>query len=138
MLLRRDLGARSGPGPQVVVELRNADNVELARVSGADDYIVSDAIASRLMTQLAEQPERREILQSLYALDSPSLHLVPAPELSLTGEVTFHQINVAADASRLIAIGWRLESDRGGEMVLNPASSARVHLTDAHQIVVVS
>lgn len=83
MLLRRQLDARDGAVPRIVVELLNADNLALARMTAADDYVVSDAITSRLITQFAEQPERRPILLSLYAATGPSLRLVRADELGL-------------------------------------------------------
>lgn len=83
MLLRRQLDARDGAVPRIVVEPLNADNLALARMTAADDFVVSDAITSRLITQLAEQPERRPILLSLYAATGPSLRLVRADELGL-------------------------------------------------------
>ena len=133
MMLRRELATRDGAAPRVIVELLDADDVELARVTGADDYVVSDAITSRLMVQLAEQPQRRAILLSLYAADGPSVHLVGAGELGLTGTVGFDEIIATAYTSGLLAFGWR----SGGEVVLNPRSSTQVQLGDADQIVVI-
>lgn len=116
MLLRRQLDARDGAVPRIVVELLNADNLALARMTAADDYVVSDAITSRLFTQLAEQPERRPILLSLYAATGPSLRLVRADELGLNGEVGGDEVIAVAYSAGLLALGWR----RGGDVVLNP------------------
>lgn len=133
MLLRRQLDARDGAVPRIVVELLNADNLALARMTAADDYVVSDAITSRLITQLAEQPERRPILLSLYAATGPSLRLVRADELGLNGEVGGDEVIAVAYSAGLLALGWR----RGGDIVLNPRTSTRVVLDDDDQIVVI-
>lgn len=134
LLLRRELEARGGAGPRIIVEVLDADNADLARTTGADDYLVSDAISSRLIAQLAEQPERRPVLLALYAAEGPSIHLVSAANLGLTGEVRADEIIASAYSARLLAIGWR---DAGGEVVLNPERSQRVTLTDDDQIVVI-
>ncbi len=137
MLLRQELDRRSGTVPRIVVELRDADNVDLARVSGADDYIVSDAVTSRLLTQLAEQPERRAVLLSLYAPEGPSFGLVDAAELGLTGRVRFDHIVATAQASRLLAVGWRGGPGSDTALVMNPHVSRTVELAPGDQIVVI-
>jgi hypothetical protein len=137
MLLRQELEARHGVSPRVVVELRDADNVDLARLSGADEYIVSDAVASRFMTQLAEQPDRRAVLLTLYAPGGPSLHLVAAGDLGLTGTVRCEHIIATAQSFGLLAIGWRQHPEQGGEAVLNPDGARTVDLAADDQIVVI-
>jgi Trk K+ transport system NAD-binding subunit len=137
MSLRRELAILSGASPQLVVELVDSRDVELAQMTGADDYIVSHAIASRIIAQLAEQPERRPILLSLYAGDGPSVRLVQASNLGLAGEVGWDEIIATAYASGLIAIGSRRIRDAGAELVLNPKDSDTVLLADGDQLVVI-
>lgn len=108
-------------------------SLDLARLTGADDHVVSDTITSRLMTQLADQPRRRDILLRLYAAGGPSVRLVPAAELGLVGTVGFDDIITTAYAAELLALGWR----SGDEVVLNPPTSTRVSLTTGDQVVVV-
>lgn len=133
MLLRRALDARGGVPPRIVVELLDARNVELARMTGADDYVVSDAIASRMMAQLAEQPGRRAVLLQLYGAGGPSIHLVPASDLGLDGDVGFDDVVATAYSFGLLALGWR----RGIDVELNPATSQRVVLHDSDQVVAI-
>ncbi len=137
MLLRRLLDDRDGPAPSVVVELHDLDNVDLARRAGADDYVVSDAIGSRLIAQLAQQPERRSVFLSLYAGEGPSVHLVDAHDLGLVGTVRGADIVSAAYAAGVVAIGWRRRAALDGELGLNPHVSDRVHLDPDDQIVIV-
>jgi Trk K+ transport system NAD-binding subunit len=131
--LGRDLADRSGDVPRLIVELVNGENVELARLTGAADYVVSDTLATRLIAQLALQPERRAVLLSLYATDGPSLHLVSAADLGLGGERRTSEILATAYSHGLLAIGWRRED----ELVLNPGNDQRVHLDDGARIVVI-
>jgi len=137
MLLRKALDEWPGPVPSVVVELRDLDNVALARRAGADDYIVSDAIGSRLIAQLAEQPDRRRVFLSLYAAEGPSIHLVRARDLGLGGTVSGAGIVHAAYAAGVLAIGWRRHTANGDELGLNPRMSDPVHLDPDDQIVIV-
>ena len=137
MIVRRELEARSGISPRVVVEVLDADNVELVRVTGADDYVVSDAVTSRLMAQYAEQPERRPVLGSLYDDDGPSIHLIAVDDLGLSGARRFDQVVARAYAYGLLALGWRSPDKRGGDVVLNPDLDREVHLEPDDQIVVI-
>ena len=137
MLLRKELEARGGQSPRVVVELLDAENVELARITGADDYVFSDAIASRLMVQFAEQPERRSVLLSLYASEGASIHLVSAVHLGVVGGLRFAEIVSVAYASGLLAVGWRRSAASDGEVVLNPRLSDQVQLDAGDEVVVI-
>ena len=134
MVLRRELEARGAASTRLVVELLDVQNVELARVMGADDYVVSDAIASRLIAQVAEQPARRAVLKSLYATEGASVRLARAEGFGLRGQVTFADIIAAVFAQGQLAIGWR----RNREVVLNPRTSEQVELTEGDQVVIIA
>jgi Trk K+ transport system NAD-binding subunit len=86
-ILHRTLATQGGEAPRIVVELLDVDNVPLAELSGPDDHLVSQAVGSQFIAQLAEQPERRAVFLQLYAADGPSLHLVPAADLGLAGDL---------------------------------------------------
>ncbi|MBK6312315.1 MAG: hypothetical protein IPF42_17710 [Candidatus Microthrix sp.] len=120
------------------MELRDADNVDLARQAGADEYIVSDAIAGRFMAQLAEQPERRLVFLALYASAGPSLRLVTAEDLALVGTVSFGDVVIKAQAAGMLAIGWRRASTEGATAILSPTVSTMVDLAPADQIIVIA
>lgn len=137
MLLRRQVDELANDPPRIVVEVLDADKVSLPRGKSVDDYVISDAIVSRMLTQAAEQPERRPILLSLYASDGPSIHLVEPAALGLDGDTGFDEIAAAAYSARLLAIGWRHATERGGELVLNPQASRRVELRSDDRIVVI-
>ena len=137
MLVRRDLESWDRRAPRVLVELLDADNVPLARMTGADDYLVSDTIGSRAVVQFAEEPERGAIFFSLYDGDGPSIHLIPAERIGLSGTVDGAEVATAALAAGLVAIGWRRAIERGGEVVLNPHFEDHITLEAGDQIVVI-
>ena len=138
MLVRHEFDEMGGVAPRVIAELFDADNVDLAATSGADDFVVSDAIASRLMTQLAEEPARRAVLQTLYDNESPSFGLVDAKLLDVSADVEFGEIIDAAYSVGLLAIGWRRAAEHGGKLTLNPSVTDRVQLDDGDQVVVIA
>jgi hypothetical protein len=137
MVLQRRLAAGEGAPPRVVVELLDVDNLDLARVSGADDYLVSQAIGSQFIAQLAEQPERRAVYRQLYATGGPSIRLVSAERLGLVGAVSTSDIVATAYRAGVLAIGWRRSSARGGELTLNPHETEHVVLAADDEIVIV-
>jgi len=136
VILRERGSHQSGPPPRLVVELLDVDHIPLAEVSG-DDYLVSPAIADHLLAQLADSPRRRPVLLQLYGGDGPSLDLVPAERLGLTGETTAAGIFAAAYAAGLLAIGWRRSIRDGGGLILNPHRSEKVALHPGDQVVVI-
>jgi hypothetical protein len=119
----------------MVAEVLDADNVDLARTTGADDFVVSDAMASRFIAQLAEQPERRPVMLSLFSTDGPSIELAEALELGLTGDAAWHEIVDTVYTAGMVAIGWRRASS--GQVMLNPDVADRVPLEPGDQIVVI-
>jgi hypothetical protein len=137
MVLQRRLAAGEGAPPRVVVELLDVDNLDLARVSGADDYLVSQAIGSQFIAQLAEQPERRAVYRQLYAAGGSSIRLVSAERLGLVGAVSTTDVVATAYRAGVLALGWRRSSARGGELTLNPHESEHVVLAADDEIVVV-
>jgi Trk K+ transport system NAD-binding subunit len=136
MVIKRELD-ENGLAPRVVVELLDADNVDLATPTGPEDFVISDAIASRLMAQLADQPERRAVLLRLYEGDGPTINLVDPALIGATAEVEFDDIVEVAYSFGLLAIGWRLAHERGGGLTLNPHGRERVLLAPGDRIVVI-
>jgi K+/H+ antiporter YhaU regulatory subunit KhtT len=135
--LRRDLARRGIEPPRLVIELMDLGNASLAQVRPSDDVLVTPAMASRLVAQLTDQPDRRAVFLALYGTDGPTIHLVDAGRLGLSGDVTTRRIVESAAESGLVAIGWRRAATHGSELVLNPDESRRVDVGPDDQIVVI-
>lgn len=134
--LRRDLARRGLDVPRLVIELTDLGNTSLADVRPTDDVLVTPAMASRLLAQLTDQPERRAVFLALYATDGPSVHLVDVERLGLSGMVTMRDIVAHTYAHGLLAIGWR-RAVSGAEPVLNADDEQPVDLVAGDQIVVI-
>ena len=120
---------------RVVTELLDSADIELAMESGGDDYVVSDALSGYLMAQLAENPELSQVFDALFDGTEVVLRLAPAEGYQL-GPTTFAGVVTAARARGDVALGY-LMSD-GMHVVLNPATSTDVALTEADRVVVIS
>ena len=96
--------------PRIVTELFDARDVDLAVVTGADDFVVSDALASYMMAQLAERAE-------------------------LHGPVPFADIVASAAASGEVALGYRVTATNA--VGVTPAKSATVALADDDAVILI-
>ena len=135
--LRRDLARRGIDLPRLVIELTDLGNASLVEPRPTDDVLVTPAMASRLLAQLTDQPDRRAVFLAVYATDGPSVHLVDAERLGLSGTVTMSDVVASTYAHGLLAIGWRRAASLGADLVLNADEERRVDLVAGDQIVVI-
>lgn len=136
MAVRRQLRAAGRELPHVAVQLLDTTNRALVEIS-ADDDVISPAIGSQFLAQMAEQPDRRDVLMALYASDGPSIRLVPAERLGLVGELVAADLVIDSYRAGLLAFGWRRRTAAGVELVLNPRSDRVVALDRDDEIVVI-
>lgn len=142
LLLRRALheSAVDGSRCRIVTELLDAGDVELAQATGADDFVVSDALSSYMLTQLSENPELEPVFTDLFDAEGSAIGLKPAIWYARqNGEVPFAQIVAAARTRGEVAVGYRLAHGADGkpEVVMNPAKSESITVGAADQIVVI-
>ncbi len=141
LLLRRALDdtAVDGNRARIVTELLDSRDVELARATGADDFVVSDALSSYMLAQLSENPELDPVFTDLFDAEGSAIALKPAGwYVRADAPVSFARVVAAARARSEVALGYRLASGADGqpEIVMNPAKSATATL-GAHDRVIV-
>ena len=132
---------RSDGTPRIVAELLDSRDVELGRVTAADDLIVSDVLSSLAMAQLSERPELDAVFTDLFDIEGSSITLRPASTYIRDGRHPFASYVAAARANGEIALGYRLASGGGlggSGVVLNPPKSMPVELGSDGQLVVLS
>ncbi|MBA2327372.1 MAG: potassium transporter TrkA [Actinobacteria bacterium] len=139
LLLQRALGSDGERRSRIVTELLDSRDVELARATGADDFVVSDELSSLLMAQLSERAELEPVLSDLFDVEGSALALQPAAWY-LQGRVTYAQVVAAARARSEIAIGFRIDEGADGkpEIVMNPPKSRTVKLGEHDQVIVIA
>jgi hypothetical protein len=144
LLLRRALSETAVDDTEcrIVTELLDSRDVELAQATGADDFVVSDALSSYVLAQLSENPELEPVFQDLFDAEGSAVGLKPAPwYIQENGPVSFARVVAAARARSEVAIGYRLAHGENGNgtphVVMNPPKSTEVTLGREDQIVVI-
>ncbi len=141
LILQQTLTANSsGRRPRIVTELLDPRDVELARATGADDFVVSDELSSLMLAQLAERAELRDVFTDLFDVAGSAIALKPAAWYVTSEPVPFRRVVTAARARAETAIGYRVEHGPDGLpiVVLNPAKADMVALRADDQVVVIA
>jgi ion channel POLLUX/CASTOR len=142
LLLRRAISdtAVNGQKCRIVTELLDPADVELARATGADDFVVSDALSSYMLAQLSENPQLEPVFSDLFDAGGSAVDIKPAAwYVGDDGEMPFARVVASARARGEVAIGYRVADGVDGrpEVVMNPPKSAVVNLGRDDQVVVV-
>lgn len=125
----------------IVTELLDVKDVELARVANPDDFVVSEQLASLLITQLAENPDLGPVFADLFDSFESELMLKPARMyVPLDGPVPFADAVVSACRFHEIAIGYRRlgRGTEDGEIVINPNKTDEVSFTETDRLIVLT
>lgn len=137
MLLLQQSGAGVGVG-RVVAEILDSRDVELAQVTGADDFVVSDALSGLMLAQLAENAELEAVFDDLFDFEGSAL-VVRRCERYLTpgGAVEWGDVVQTAAARGDVAIGYLCAATGDGVPVVNPAKADQVQFAPGDQLVVI-
>lgn len=144
LLHLRDIGSKCNQPFSIVSEMLDSRNRDLAEVTQADDFIVSDKLISLLLAQVAENKELAQVFQDLFDPEGSEIYLKPAESYVQPGmPFTFYTIVEAARQRGEIAIGYRLLADihnpaRAYGVKVNPKKSDRVTFAAGDQVIVLS
>ena len=138
LLHLRDIVERTGSELSIVSEMCDVRNRELAEVTRADDFIVSDRLVSQMLSQLAENRALAPVFADLFDPEGSELYLKPAGDyVELGRPLTFYTVVEAARRRGEVAVGYRLHAQAHG-IHLNPAKSAAVTFAERDRIVVLA
>ncbi len=133
LTLRKIWPAETEPRVRIIAQLLDQSHAELIAVTGVDDFIVSDALASLMLAQLSERPELQAVFDDLFS--GAVVELRPAHSLVPDSPLPYAHIVAAGIAQQVSVLGWRVEAT--GEVVVNPAKDRRVHLGADDQVLLV-
>ena len=132
----------------LVSEMMDIRNRQLADVTSADDFIVSDKLLSLLMTQVAENKYLMRVFEELLDADGAEIYIKPVTDyisLEANSMVTTNFYTVLESAARQneIAIGYRRMSDAknvemGYGVVVNPKKSDLIEFSWKDRVIVIS
>lgn len=140
LLHLRQIAEGAGTRSSVVSEMIDVRNRELAEVSKADDFVVSNKLVSLMLAQAAENEYMTRIFGGLLDEHGSELYLKPATDYVETGAaVDFYTVSVAAMLQGQTAIGYRKRTGNGGWSVkINPSKSDRISFESGEQVVVLA
>jgi len=129
---------------KIVSEMLDLRNRDLAAVTKADDFIVSDKLISLLMSQVSENKYLMGVFKDLFDADGSEIYLKPITDYVKTNvQINFYTLLESAKRKGQIAIGYRIaaesyNSDKAYGVVVNPKKSALVTFSEEDKIIVIA
>ena len=134
----------TGQDIKVVSEMLDLKNRDLAEVTKADDFIVSDKLISLLMSQYSENKYLSRVFDDLFNANGSEIYLKPMSDYIRPGEsVDFYTVLESARRKGQTAIGYRVaasahDHDRAYGVVINPLKSKTLFFTAQDKIIVLA
>ena len=144
LLHLRDMAEKLGVELNVVSEMLDDRNRELAEVTNADDFIVSEKLVSLMLSQVSENEQLTDVFGILFDSTGSEIYLRPAELYIKPGtEVDFYTVLEAARRVGETAIGYRLETfahhaDQNYGVHLNPLKTDRLTFSPGDRIIVLA
>ncbi len=144
LLHLRDMSEKSGKEFSIVSEMIDLRNRQLAEVTRADDFIVSDHLVSLMLAQVSENKYLNAVFADLFDPAGSEIYLKPASNYIVPGRsVNFYTIVESARRRGEIAIGYRLKHDahdagKAYGVVVNPDKSKTITLEAGDKVIVVA
>ena len=144
LLHLREIADQNGQSFSIVSEMLDDRNRELAQITRADDFIVSDRLVSLMMCQVSENKELSSVFEDLIDPDGSELYLKPADEYVKPGaSLTFYTVVEAARRRGEVAVGYRVKAETGDPdksygVHLNPDKAQRITFTEGDRVMVLA
>lgn len=144
LLHLRNFTEQHGDKYKIVSEMLDIRNRQLADITSADDFIVSDKLISLLMSQVSENKYLMRVFEDLFDADGSEIYIKPAKQYVKIGEeINFYTILESAARKNEVAIGYRViteakDASAGYGVYVNPPKSKKFTLTDEDMVIVLS
>ncbi len=142
LLLMREIADERDLGLNIVSEMLDDRNRQLAEVTRADDFIVSDNLMSLMMSQVSENPNLSALYNDLFDAAGAEVCLRPAEwYVSLDTPVDFYTVAAGAARRGETAIGFRDathagETDGQAGIHINPPKEEQHTYTAGDRVIV--
>jgi len=144
LLHLRDMAEKGGHDFRIVSEMLDVRNRELAEVTQADDFIVSNKLTSLMLSQISENKELNAVFADVFDPDGSEIYLKPAGNyVELGVEVSFYTVVEAARRRGEVAIGYRQmahakDAGKSYGVAVNPKKSERLAFAKEDQVIVLA
>lgn len=129
---------------KIVSEMLDLRNRELAEVTKADDFIVSDKLISLMMSQVSENKMLMQVFTDLMDSDGSEIYLKPITNyITPNKEVDFYTLLESAASKGEVAIGYRIEahshdSSKAYGVAINPNKAKKINFSHNDKLIVIS
>jgi len=145
LLHLRDIETKSGANKYAIVtEMLDVRNRELAEITQADDFIVSEKLTSLLVAQVTENKDLRAVFDDVFDSDGSEIYLKPAADYVVLGRpMSYRTVVESARRRSGVAIGYRIAALSGDAsssygISVNPPKSTQVTFAEDDRIIVIS
>jgi hypothetical protein len=144
LLHLRDIADRRSLRFSIVSEMLDVRNRNLAEITQADDFIVSDRLISLMMAQVATNKALNAVFADLFDTDGAEVYLKPMSDYVQTGvAVDFYTVLESARRRNETAIGYRLEVNSNNKdmqygVVINPNKTDTVTFDATDRVIVLA
>jgi voltage-gated potassium channel Kch len=144
LLQLRAIEDAAGVDLNIVSEMLDDRNRELAEVTNADDFIVSDKLISLLLSQISENVRITRVFEDLFASVGSEIYLNPAELYIQPGsELDFYSVLEAARRRGETAIGYRVaafarDASQSYGVRVNPRKSERISFAPGDKVIVLA
>lgn len=142
LLHLRDMADRNGHRFSIVSEMLDVRNRNLAEITQADDFIVSDRMISLMMAQVSTNKALNTVFADLFDADGAEVYLKPIGDYVQTGvALDFYTVIESASRRSETAIGYRLDVNNNMPelqygVVINPNKADSITF-DANDMIIV-
>lgn len=129
---------------KVVSEMLDIRNRDLAEVTKADDFIVSDKLISLLISQVSENKYLMPVFLDLFSADGSEIYLKPINDYVQTNTpINFYTLADSARSKGETAIGYRIaaqahDSSKAYGVKVNPSKSQEIKFTANDKVIVLA
>jgi voltage-gated potassium channel Kch len=144
LLHLRDMADRLGVDLSVVSEMLDDRNRELAEVTQADDFIVSDKLISLMLSQISENDRLTDVFYTLFSSEGSEIYLREADQYIKPGSsVDFYTVLEAARRRGETAIGYRVaehahHKEHAYGVTVNPRKDEKLVFAPGDKIIVLA
>lgn len=144
LLHLRDIAEIKNIDLSIVSEIMDVRNRELAAVTKADDFVISDKMISQLVSQVSENKDLMRVFEDLFRSEGSEIYLKPITDYVKTGvEVNFYTLIESARRKGQVAIGYRIVenqfvADKDYGVLVNPIKSEKVRFAESDKLIVLA
>ncbi|MGB3338207.1 MAG: hypothetical protein WBA73_13610 [Devosia sp.] len=141
LLHLRKIADAAGRHINVVSEMVDVRNRELAEVTRADDFVVSNKLVSLMLAQASENETLGAIFDDLLDEEGSEIYMRPADDYVELGlPVNFYTVTEAARQRGEVAIGYHRPRSgaKANGIVVNPSKAAAVDYRPGDRLIVLA